>query len=79
MLVLSTGLENSSHEEVEDLGRVNPILGLKKKALQCEDVVEPEFFFTLVLFPLNPQDVCYDHRDLDAAHLAITISGSWVM
>lgn len=45
MLVLSTGLENSSHEEIEDLGRVNPILGLKKKALQCEDVVEPEFFF----------------------------------
>lgn len=43
VLVFSTGLENSPCEEVEGLGRVSPILGLKKKALHCEDVVELSF------------------------------------
>lgn len=44
VLVFSTGFENSPCEEVEGLGRVSPTLGLKKKALHCEDVVEPKFF-----------------------------------
>lgn len=48
ILVFSTALENSPREEVEGFGRVSPILGLKKKALHCEDVVEPKFFFLLV-------------------------------
>lgn len=45
ILAFSTGLENSPCEPIEDLRRVSPIVGLKKKATHREDAVEPKFFY----------------------------------
>lgn len=45
ILAFSIALESSPCEEIEDLRRVSPVLGLKRKAIHREDVVEPKLFY----------------------------------